>query len=80
MQLKQLLEQLLEDNREMLASLDKEARLYSGVLIEKVADQLDLAYRKELLAIEAALQRAEQRVAELEARIAELEGKHTGAE
>lgn len=74
MQLKQIVEQLLEDNREMLASLDQEARLYSGMLLEKVTDQFDLAYRKELLSIEAALQRAEQRVEELEKRIAELEG------
>lgn len=75
MQLKQLIEQLIEDNREMLSSLDQEAKLYSGMLLEKAASQLDLAYRKELVAIEAALQRAEQRVAELENRIKELEGK-----
>jgi len=75
MQLKQIVEQLLEDNREMLSSLDQEARLYSGVLLEKVASQLDLAYGKELTTIEAALQRAERRVADLEKRIAELEGE-----
>jgi BMFP domain-containing protein YqiC len=75
MQLKQIVEQLFENNREMLSSLDQEARLYSGMLLEKVASQLDLAYGKELESIEAALQRAERRVADLEKRLAELEGE-----
>lgn len=78
MQLKQLVEQFLEDNRETLASLDQEARLYSTMVVEKFADQLDLAYRKELLSIETAMQRAEKRVEQLETRINELEGKNSG--
>lgn len=77
MQLKQLVEQFLEDNRETLASLDQEARLYSTMVVEKFADQLDLAYRKELLSIETAMQRAEKRVEQLETRINELEGKNS---
>ena len=65
----------MEDHREIFTSLDQEARLYSGMLMEKIAGQLDLAYRSELTSLEAALQRAEQRVANLETRIADLEKK-----
>lgn len=73
MDLKQLIEQLMEDNRELLRSLDQEARLCSKLLTEKVASQLDLAYRTELQSLESALERAETRVGELELRLAEIE-------
>lgn len=73
MDAKTLLEQLMADNRQLLGELDKEARLYSKLVMEKFATQLDLAYKGELESLEAALERAEQRVAALEERISELE-------
>ncbi len=73
MALNSLLDELLEDNREMLSALDQEARLYSGILLEKAARQMDLAYRDELTAVEGALARAEARIGELESRLAALE-------
>ncbi len=79
--LNSLLDQFLQDNKALIDSVDKEARLYGQLITEKLAAQLDLAYRSELESLETALQRSEKRLTELEQRLKDLEGqKETNAD